>query len=330
MTSFVGILRKSFNKILYLLLLLPIAWILSGFYAVDQNEIAIPVILGSIKEYENAGIHYNAPYPLGEIYIVDIKKSQNITIGFGSLNYDGMSSSELNGTIVRYTGNSQETVFVDKNIYKQQFITGDENIISLEMSVLFNITSAEDWFFNYDDPRALISATAQKILFEKIANSSIDEILVRDPKMEFSLREKIQGELDILQCGIKISSIIFNNVNLPVNNVEEAFRDVKSAEDDRTKRIEDARREASIILAQGITETRQMHDTSIIKATEIKNKALTEYELFNRMVESRKLEDQFDYRLYIETMEKLLKSGNTYIIDPIDSLDRINIDQKGE
>jgi len=329
MTGFKDIVIISSGKILYLLMLLPIAWILSGFYSIDQNEIAVPVILGNIGDYQSAGIHYYFPYPFGELYIADIKESKTVTVGFGSLENDGLSTSQLNGTIIKYTGNSKETVFMDKNIFNQQFMTGDENIISLEMAVVFNISEPSDWFFNYEEPELLISSTSQTVLFETLSSSDIDSFLVRDPLLEFNLKESIQRKLDDLHCGVQLLGVNFKHVNLPSVSVAVAFRDVKSAEDDRTKRIEDARREASIILTQGKTESLQLQDSAIIKGTEIKNSALTEYELFNKMILSRDLEDQYAYRLYIETMEELLSAGKTFIIDPDRSPDSIYLDQKG-
>jgi len=330
MSSFLKIVRNSSGKIFYLILLLPLAWILSGFYSVDQNEIAIPVFFGKALQFKNAGIHFNIPYPMGDVYIADIKKSRTVSIGFGSLDYDGMSSNELSGTIISYTGNSKETLFVDTNIFNQQFMTGDENIIAIEMDVIFNISSPHKWFFNYLNPDELIASTAQKLLFSLISRSTIDKILVRDPALEFNLKNTLQAELDNLKCGVQISSITFKEVSLPVRNVENAYRDVKSAEDDRTRRIEDARREASITITQGKTEAKQIHDSAVIKGTEIKNRAFTEYELFTKMLKSRIIEDQIDFRLYMETIEKLLENNQTYLIEPIDSLDTIYINQDGE
>ena len=330
MTGFKDIFKSHSKNIFYLLLLLPIVWLLSGFYSVDQNEIAIPRILGKIGDYKGAGIHYIIPYPLGDVLTADIKKSQTLTVGFGTIDYDGMSSAELNGTIINYTGNSKETIFVDKNIFNQQFMTGDGNIIAVEMSVVFNISDPVEWFFNYEQPIELISAASQRVLFNTLSSSSIDNILVRDPLLEFNIKETIQKNLDSLKSGVYISSVTFNNVNLPVQNVETAFRDVKSAEDDRTKRIEEAHREASYIMTQAQTESRQLHDSAIIKGTELKNTALTENELFNKMLVSRNLENQYDYRIFSEIMETLLKTADKIIVDPQSVPDSIYLDKKGD
>ena len=267
---------------------------------------------------------------MGEVHIADIKKSRTVSIGFGSLDYDGMSSNELSGTIVSYTGNSKETLFVDRNIYNQQFMTGDENIIAIEMDIIFNISSPHEWFFNYKNPDALVASKTQKLLFQLVSQSTIDKVLVRNPELEFNLKNTLQEELDILKCGVQISSITFKDVSLPVPSVENAYRDVKSAEDDRTRRIEDARREASITITQGKTEAKQFHDTAVIKGTDIRNRAFTEYELFTKMLTSRDIEENIDFRLYMETIEKLLKNNKTYIIEQLDSLETFYIKQDGE
>lgn len=330
MTDFSSLMRKSIGKVIILLLILPLLWLLSGFYSVDQNEIAIPVILGTVHQYRSAGIHYNAPVPLGEVFIADIKKSDTVSVGFKALDYDGRNSIDLDGTIIMYTGNSKETVFMDSHIFDQQFMTGDGNILSLEMDVIFNISDPRQWFFNYSDPLQLIHSFAQDILFKKLSTESVDTILVRDPFMENDIRESLQVKMDSIECGVHISSVIFKNIGLPVKNVETAFRDVKSAEDDRTKRIEDAKKEASLIITQGKTEALKIKDSALIKATEITNKALTDYEIFNKMNQSREVENQFDYRLYRETIDKVLHTGKIYLISPDDSLESLYIDGKGD
>jgi len=329
MTGFKEIIILSSKKILYFLLLIPLIWLLSGFYSVDQNERAVPEIFGKAGNFNGPGIHYTIPYPLGEIKIIDTKKSRTISIGYGNISYDGISSKELNSTIITYVGNSKNTSFMDENIFKQQFMTGDTNIIAIEMDIIYIISDPVNWLYNFENPEGLISSTAQTIIFNKLSSSEIEDILVRDHLLEGELKNKLQLELNKLKCGVQVSSVILKNVHLPVSSVETAFRDVKSAEDDRTRRIEDAKKEAVLIIAQGKTEVMQINDSAIIQGTEIKNKSLTEMELFDKMLISRDIENLYDYRLYNQTMEKLLKYGQKYIISPSDSLETIYLNQKG-
>jgi membrane protease subunit HflK len=330
MTGFIDILKLSEKKISLLFVLLPFLWLISGFYSVDQNEIALPVVLGTVHDYKSAGIHYNLPLPLGDVFIADIKKSQTVSVGFGNIDYDGMTSNELKGTIIDYTGNSREIVYMDRNVFNQQFMTGDGNILAIEMALIFNISDPMNWFFNYENPFQIITSTAQNVLYEKLSTGTVDSILVRDPLLEFQLRESIQEELNFLECGALISAVILKTVSLPVKNVESAFRDVKSAEDDRTKRIEEAKREASIIVAQGKTEALKISDSAIIIGVDIKNDALSDSEVFTKMLSSKELENEFDFRFLRETMEEVLKAGTTYLIAPQDSLESFYINEKGE
>ncbi|MCP4159790.1 MAG: hypothetical protein GY760_06930 [Deltaproteobacteria bacterium] len=329
MTSFKEIIKSSLCKVYYLLLLLPVIWLLSGIYSVDQNEIAVPVTLGKIGDFTSAGIHYLIPYPFGEVLITDIKKTRTISIGFGSINYDGVNSSSLKSRIINYTGNSKETVFMDNNVFNQQFMTGDNNIIAIEMDIIFNISDPIKWLFNYDYPEKIIQSTAQSVLFAVLSKSSIDNILIRDPEMEFDLKEALDIELKELKCGIITSSIILKKIHLPADSVDSAFRDVKSAEDDRTKRIEDAKREATRTIAQGKTAAMQLQDSALVKATEITNNASIESELFKKMELSRDMDNLLEFRLYNETMERILQSGERYIVTSSGSLDTIYLNKKG-
>lgn len=323
-------MREVLKKLRLIFLLFPVLWLLSGFYSVDQNEMALPVLLGRTGELQGPGIHYNAPYPLCEILIADIKKTETVTIGYGTMDYDGMDSQSLKGSIITYTGNSRDILFMDMNKFNQQFMTGDENIISLEMEITFNISQPEKWFFNFSNPRKLIEKEAASLISETVGTGSIDRILVRDPKVEFQMQEQIQKIINLHDCGAEITSVTFRNVNLPVKKVEEAFRDVKSAEDDRTKRIEEAKREATAILSEGNTEARELKDRAIISAASLRTDAQSQFQEFEKLLLSRERDNQFDYRLYLETMEELLGQGTNYLINPMNTLDTVLIERKDE
>jgi len=330
MNDFLRITRKNIPALLLFLLLFPLIWIISGFYLIDQNEAAIPLLWGNPRQIKGPGIHFNLPYPFGEVLVVDIKKSEIITVGYKSIEYDGMDSNNLRGKFIRYTGNSQDTVFMDVNKFNQQFMTGDGNIISLEVEIHYSILHPDLWFFAYDNPRKLILSEARGLLTETIGSKPVEKIIVRDPQLENSLHQNLKKRLDIFQCGVELTAVSFKNITLPEDSVADAFRDVKSAEDDKVKRIEEARREASAILSKGKTESSEIMDKATVSAARTRASAQADINEFSKLLASLEEDPQFETRLYYESIEKILGRARRYVISPSDSLETVLIERKNE
>ena len=56
-------------------------WIISGFYQVQSSEQGIVLRLGEYVRKTDAGLHYHLPYPIEEIFIVDVTKERSINLG---------------------------------------------------------------------------------------------------------------------------------------------------------------------------------------------------------------------------------------------------------
>jgi len=330
MNDFLRITRKNIPFLLLFLLLFPFIWIISGFYLIDQNEAAVPLLWGNPGQIKGPGMHFNLPYPFGEVLVVDIKKSEIINVGYKSIDYDGMDSHNLSGKFIRYTGNSQDTVFMDINKFNQQFMTGDGNIISLEVEIHYSIPHPDLWFFRYDNPRNLILTEARSLLTERIGSKPVEKIIVRDPQLESNLLQTLKKRLENYQCGVEITAVSFKSITLPEESVADAFRDVKSAEDDKAKRIEEARREASAILSKGKTESSEILDRATVLAARTRAAAQADINEFSKLLISLEEDPQFETRLYYESLEKILGGARRYVISPSDSLETVLIERKNE
>ncbi|MBR1374280.1 hypothetical protein IJ556_07525, partial [bacterium] len=115
----------GYYKIILLVLLL--VWLASGFYQVQPSEQGVILRLGKYTETTDAGLHYHLPYPIEEAFIVDISKERSINLGVAEPEYG------VRGTVNEFT--------------ESHMLTGDENIVDINLTVVWNIKDAKDFLF---------------------------------------------------------------------------------------------------------------------------------------------------------------------------------------
>ena len=77
-------------------------------------------------------------------------------------------------------------------------LTGDENIVDIDFQVVWNITDAQQFLFNLQDPKETIRAVSESAMREIIARSNLSPILNKDRgAITAELKKLIQDTLDI-------------------------------------------------------------------------------------------------------------------------------------
>lgn len=332
--DFKKVWKISKKMILYVIILIIISYLLSGIYSVQQNEIGVLTLFGKIvNDRILPGIHYRLPYPLSNIYKLNVKETKNINIGYGFIHDKGKLSSELKYKMSNYENSYSITDFkyLDENIVERQFMTSDKNIIELLISIQYSIVNPVKYLFSYDNPEKLIKSTSENILQKLLSSKIIDDILIRDSLMERYFKLSLQSKLDKLSVGVSILSIIFQDVSVPKGAVEKAFKDVKSAEDDKGKRIEEAKRKSHEIEVEANTEVQNIKNNAEIEAEKITNKANSFVATYNKLQAKNKQDNNITaLRIYIETMENVFSKVKKYILSNNKSIESYFLDAENQ
>lgn len=320
-------LKDSKKFILGMVILLFCAWGLSGIYSVSHEEAGVVTIFGHVTDkIVEPGIHYRFPWPVGKLYRVNIKKLSVIDIGQARTGFKGQLVDDLQYKIMDYYEGSPTIMFLDYRKFSKQFMTGDNNIVDVLLTVQYKVIGPKDYLFSCQDPDLLIALEAERVLNSHIAGSTIDRLLLRDTLMEFQMAKKLQEIIDGYNIGVTIQSLFFKDVMVPEGAVEESFKDVKSAEVDRGKRIEEAKNRSNEILAQAGFEARQIVDIARIDAERIKNNASSDYAAFIELEkELQKRAGIFNYHLWVSSMGRILGNAKTYVVTDNDALGTIYI-----
>jgi len=108
----------------------------TSFYTVDQQEEAVVLRFGEYQRTASSGLNFKLPSPIETVHKEKTREVKKIDVG-GSV-----SQSEM--------------------------LTGDENIVDINFSVLWRINDLEDYLFNVDAPEVATRAVAESAMREVI------------------------------------------------------------------------------------------------------------------------------------------------------------------
>ena len=209
-------------------------------------------------------------------------------------------------------------------------ISGDLNIVDVQMVVQYNIKSLNEFLFRVDDPgeesRAIeagrpdgrtLKDAAEAALRLVVGQRSIDDILVRNrEEVEARTKERLQEIVDSYSTGINIEAVQLQDVKAP-EEVRDAFDDVLRARQERDTRINQARAfEADIIPraegdAERIKEGAEAFRQARIARAQGEADQFTS--ILNEYQESKEVTRQ---RLYLEAMEQVLPGITKIVVSP--------------
>ena len=286
-----------------------VLWLATGIYQVGPGEQAARRMFGVVQiSITEPGLQWWWPPPVGNTNKELVTQTRRMELGFIS----------------------NETGSVAPRGEEALMISGDLNIVDVQMVVQYNIKDLNAFLFNVDDPgeetRAVdpgrpegrtLKDAAEAALRLVVGQRSIDDILVRNrEEVAVRTRDQLQIIMDSYNAGIAVISVQLQDVKAP-EEVRDAFDDVLRARQERDTRINQARAfEADIIpRAQGdsarITEAAEAFKQARIA------RAAGEADRFTSILReydnSREVTRQ---RLYLEAMEEVLPGVTKVILSP--------------
>lgn len=278
------------NLIFLILIVLVILWLASGIYKVNSDENGVVLYLGKYYETTTPGLHYCIPYPIGEIKKVSITTINKEEFGFSSAK--GISDEE------------------------SLMLTGDENIADIDFEVQWKIGNIKNYLFNIKNQKTTIRSATESVMREIIANRQIDDILANKKfEIESEAKELLQNILNSYNSGIEIITVQLLRAD-PPKEVIYAFRDVQTAKADKESKINEAESYNNDIMPKARGEAEAIIQEAEAYKKSVVSKAEGEAERFDRIYQEYKFnKDITKKRIYIETMEEIMKNNDKIIVD---------------
>lgn len=274
-------------------------WMLSGFYRVQTDEEGVVLRFGKFTQLTQAGLNYHLPYPIETVLVPKVTSSRRIDIGMRLID------DPRRGTTTRDI--PEESLM----------LTGDENIVDVDFTVLWKVKDAANFLFNVQNPEGTIKAVAESAMREVIGRSTIQPILTgARQNIEQAVHELMQKTLDSYQGGVLITQVQLAKVD-PPNQVIDAFRDVQAARADAERVQNEAQTYQNRVVPEARGRAAQIQQSAEAYREQIVAEAKGAASRFTKILdEYKKAPEVTRRRMYLETMERVMSGVNKIIIDP--------------
>jgi len=288
----------AFSKFGVILLCLAglLVWLSTGIYNVQENggEVAVVLRFGKMVRIAQPGLHYRLPSPIETEIRVKIAVLNKID---GGLREDASKSSE-------------------EAIEQTLILTGDENMVLTNYTVLWKIKDVADYLFTMRDPEGTIKVAAESAIREILGQTTARLALtVGRESIGTQAQELLQKILDLYKIGVQIVSVQLQRVEPPAQVIQ-AFNDMQASlvDADRLRNEAEAYRNDILPRARGEAE-KILQDAEAYKQR-IVAEAEGEAARFSSVLAAYNLHPVVaQKRFYLDTMQKVLKNAQKTIVD---------------
>jgi membrane protease subunit HflK len=273
-------------------------WLASGFYRVQPDEQGVVLRFGEWIKTTQPGLNWHFPSPIETVFTPKVTRVNRVEVGFISPSElgRGAASREVPG--------------------ESLMLTGDENIVDINFVLLWQIKDAGQFLFNIRDPEPTVKAVAESVMREIIGKTPIVEATTEGRgAIELAAREQTQQILDAYGAGILVNQVQLQKVD-PPSEVIDAFRDVQRAQADRERAQNEAEAFANDILPRARGEAERLLQEAQAYRQEVVARADGDAQRFVAVYDEYvKAQDVTIRRIYLETMEDVLRDMNKIVID---------------
>ena len=299
-----------------------VVWLATGFYRVQPNEVGVPLVFGEMVGKAPPGLNWNWPTPIGSVELPQVTNINEVEIGFRSV---GRSTARRQVRPVQEEG---------------LMLTGDENIIDIQVAVFWKIDDRQrttrrtvvrdgnetvveesvdgirQFLFNIRNPEESVKAASEAAMREIIGKSEFEFARTQGRvPVEQEAKKLIQSILNEYGAGIEVTDVQMQKID-PPGKVLDAFRDVQAARADKERAINEAtayfneKRERADGEAQQILRAAEAYKEAKIKRAEGEaDRFLSLYKEYkNQTFVTRR-------RIYLETMREVLGGMDKVLID---------------
>ncbi len=282
-----------------ILVVLVAVWLLSGIYIVEPDEEGVVLRFGKYNRSTEPGPHYALPIPIETVYTPKVTQVMRSEIGYRNV-----------GQSVTFQQGRVKTMPQEASM-----LTGDENVVNVQFSVQYKIKDAVEYLFNVAGPTPLVHNAAEAAMREVIGNNLIDSAIT-DGKLQIQsdATQLLQTILDRYGAGIQVLAVQLQDVH-PPQEVIEAFKDVASAREDKSRIINEAEAYRNALLPSARGEASAIrNEAEAYAATRVQNAEGAASRFTALRVEYEKAPQVTGQRLYYETMEEVLAGAQEKVI----------------
>ena len=260
-------------------------WLTTGIYKVEPDELGIVTRFGRYVATRSPGLNYHLPYPIEQVMLPKVTQVNQVAIG------------ALTGVAA-------------------QMLTGDENIVEANAAVFWRVKEPLKFLFNVVDAEATVRVAADGAVRTVIGRNPIQAALSdRRQAIADEAQALLQQKLDSYDAGIQVTQVQLQRVDPPLAVID-AFNDVQRARADQERARNEAEAYRNDILPRARGEAEHVRQEAQAYREQASNLAQGDAGQFAAIEGSyREAQAITARRLYLETMEEVLRAANKVIVD---------------
>ena len=286
---------KSGFTIGLILVLIFAVW--SSVYRVELEEEGVLLTLGEYTRLVQSGIHLKWPAPIQTVIKIPTKRELEMEFG--------------------QRGQSESKRRVNRSEIEEEslMLTGDLNVAVVPWKTQYRIAEPDKFLFKVKDPIGTFRDMNEAVMREVIGDRSVNEVLTTGrQEIATKMEEKLQKMCDQYENGIKINRILLQKV-LPPKQVQNAFNEVNTAEQEKEKMINQALGDYNRIIPRARGEAEQTVQQAEGYAMDRVNRAKGDASLYSDLLKSyKKAPEVTKNRIYLETMAEVYPNLKQKII----------------
>lgn len=268
-------------------------WAASGFYIVQEGQVAVVTQFGKYKSTSQAGFQWRLPYPIQNHEIVNVSQLRTFEVGF--------------------RGGARNKVLPEALM-----LTTDENIVDMQFVVQYRLRAdgAPDYLFMTRDPDDSVRQASETAMREVVGKQSMDFVLYEGRTTVASeVQALMQQILDRYQTGVQVSTVAIQNVQ-PPEQVQAAFDDAVKAGQDRERQINEGQAYANQVVPLASGQASRMLEQAEGYRAKVTGDAQGNTARFTSILaEYEKAPQVMRQRMYLESMQDIFTRASKVMVD---------------
>jgi membrane protease subunit HflK len=257
------------------------AWLLTGFYRVDEAERGVVQRFGAYTETTLPGLRWHFPYPVETVDLVN-------------------------------------TTAISNYAYRTEMLTADEQYVFIDMVVQFRRSDPVKYSFEVVDPDITLQDVTESALREVVGTTTLEQLVTaRRDEIASRTQQVLQNTMDMYGngAGITVTSISLETVNYP-QAVQAAVDDAQKARNDSERFILEADEYANDIIPKARGEAaRVLEDAQAYRDRKIADAEGEAARFESLLAEYQKAPRVTRDRLYIEAIEEVYANSAKVLMD---------------
>ncbi len=275
--------RVPAQSVLAAVVLVLAVWAATGFYKVLPDQVGVVLRFGKWVGTSGPGLNYHLPYPVESVLLPKVTEINQLKISNGAVT---------------------------------QMLTGDENIVEATADVFWRIKDPAKFLFNVYDPEGTVRVAAESAVRQVIGLNPIQAGLSdQRQKIADDAQDRLQKLLNSYDAGIQVTQVQLQRVD-PPTAVIDAFNDVQRARADQERARNEAEAYRNDILPRARGDSERIRQEAQAYHEQVLDQARGDAARFTALDATyRQAQDITARRLYLDTMEEVLRGANKVLLD---------------